>query len=101
LLSRSVDGTIKLWSPESMQAEKELAGLAREAQVLDLAEDGSAVLILNEDKRLYIWYGEPRLGPYVGPSVPVCAGALSPDSNVLYALRCEGNVELWQRQRLD
>jgi WD40 repeat protein len=101
MLSRSAEGTIKLWSPETMQAEKELTGLAREAQILDLAEDGSAVLILNEDKRLYIWYGEPRLGPYVGPSAPVCAGALSPDSNILYALRCEGNVELWRRQRPD
>lgn len=101
MVSRSTEGTIKLWSPESAQAEKELTGLAREAQILDATEDGSAVLILNEDKRLYIWYGEPRLGPYVGPSVPVCAGALSPDSNVLYALRCEGNVELWRRQRLD
>jgi Caspase domain len=101
MVSRSVDGTIKLWSPESLQAEKELTGLAREAQILDATEDGSAVLILNEDKRLYIWYGEPRLGPYVGPSAPVCAGALSPDSNVLYALRCEGNVELWRRQRPD
>ena len=99
MLSRSADGTIKLWSPETMQAEKELTGLAREAQILDLADDGSAVLILNDDKRLYIWYGEPRLGPYVGPSAPVCAGTLSPDSNVLYALRCEGNVELWRRQR--
>ncbi len=101
VLSRSVDGAVKLWSPETTKAEKELTGLARQAQILAAEEDGSAVLILNEDRRLYIWYGEPRLGPYIGPSGPVCAGALSADSNLLYALKCEGNVELWRRQRLD
>jgi Caspase domain len=101
MLSRSVDGAVKLWSPEATLPEKELTGLARQAQILDAAEDGSAVLILNEDRRLYIWYGEPRLGPYIGPSGPVCAGALSSDSNAVYALKCEGNVELWRRQRLN
>jgi hypothetical protein len=105
MLSRSIDGAVKVWSPATAtataQAEKELAGLSREARIVDAAEDGSAVLILNEDRRLYIWYGEPRLGPYVGPSGPVCAGALSADSNIVYALRCEGNVELWRRQRLE
>jgi len=101
MLSRSVDGTVKLWSPATALSEKEMSGLARQAQILDAAEDGSAVLILNEDRRLYIWYGEPRLGPYIGPSGPVCAGALSADTNVVYALKCEGNAELWRRQRLD
>jgi hypothetical protein len=101
MLSRSVDGAVKLWSPETMRAERELTGLARQAQILEAAEDGTAVLILNEDRRLYVWYGEPRLGPYIGPSGPVCAGALSADTNVVYALKCEGNVEVWRRQRLD
>lgn len=101
MLSRSIDGAVKLWSPATAQAENELAGLSREARIVDAAADGSAVLILNEDRRLYLWYGEPRLGPYIGPSGPVCAAALSADSNVVYALRCEGNVELWRRQRLE
>ena len=101
MLSRSIDGALKLWSLDTTQPDKELAGLSREASVVDFAEDGSAVLILNEDRRLYLWYGEPRLGPYIGPSGPVCAGALSADRNTVYALKCEGNVELWRRQRPD
>ena len=100
MLSRSIDGALKLWSPETARAEKELAGLAREAWILTAAEDDSGVLILN-DKRLYLWYGEPRLGPYIGPAGPVCAGALSADRDTVYALKCEGNVELWRRQRPD
>ena len=59
------------------------------------------MLILNEDKRLYLWYGDARLDPYVGPTGPVCAGALSPDRNTLYAAKCEGNVEVWRRQTLN
>jgi Caspase domain len=99
MLSRSVDGALKLWSPASGKTEKELAGLSRDAKILSVAEDGSAVLILNDDRRLYLWYGEPRLGPYIGPSGPVCAGVLSDGRDAVYALKCEGNVELWRRQQ--
>ena len=101
MISRSIDGAVKLWSPETMRAERELSGLPREARLLDAAKDGSAVLILNEDKRLHLWYGEARLGPYIGPAEPVCMGALSPDTDAVYALKCEGHVELWRRQRPD
>ena len=101
LISRSVDGVMKIWSPATSRVEHELTGLAREARVVDYSADGAVVLILNEDKRLYLWYGDARLDPYVGPTGPVCAGALSPDRNTLYAAKCEGNVEVWRRQTLN
>jgi hypothetical protein len=62
---------------------------------------GDTILILSGDRRLHIWSGEPRLPPYVGPPGPICDGALSGDGDTLYALKCEGNVELWRRQRLN
>jgi hypothetical protein len=99
MLSRSVDGALKIWSPATGKAVKELAGLSRDAKILSVAEDGSAVLILNDDHRLYLWYGEPRLGPYIGPSGPVCAGVLSDGRDSVYALKCDGSVELWHRQK--
>jgi WD40 repeat protein len=101
MLTRSIDGALKIWSPANGRVEREASGLARDAQIVDMAPDGSAVLVLGEDRRLYLWAGEPRLAPYIGPSGPVCFGALSPDHNTLFALKCEGNVELWRRQSLN
>jgi hypothetical protein len=101
IVTRSLDGGLKLWSPSDGQVLKEMNGLPRDARIIDVAKDGSAALILNEDQRLHVWYGEARLGPYVGPVGPVCAGALSPDHDTLYALKCNDHVEVWQRQPLE
>ncbi len=101
MLTRSVDGAMRIWSIETGRVEREVTGLAREAEIIDYAEDGAAVLVLGDDRRLHIWSGEPRLGPYVGPAATVCGGALSTDRDTLYALRCEGNVEVWRRERLN
>jgi len=98
LLSRSIDGVMKVWAANSGRVSFELTGLPRAASVQGIAQAAPVALILNEDKRLYLWSGEPRLGAYVGPSAPVCAGGLSPDANTIYALRCDGQLEVWRRR---
>ncbi|MBL8552300.1 MAG: caspase family protein [Hyphomonadaceae bacterium] len=100
MISRSVDGAIRIWSAASGRVERETE-LGRDASILSAEGAGAAILVLSGDRRLHIWAGEARLPPYVGPPGPICAGALSPDANTLYALKCEGNVELWRRQRLN
>jgi hypothetical protein len=35
------------------------------------------------------------------PAGPFCAGELSPGHDTLYALKCNGHVEVWQRQPLE
>lgn len=99
MITRSADGVLKMSASATGRVEKELVGLSRAAHIVDVSANGSAVLILNEDKRLYLWSGEPRLNPYIGPSGPVCGGGLSNDRTTLFALRCEGNVEVWRRPR--
>jgi WD40 repeat protein len=96
MMSRSIDGVVKVWSAANGRVERELGGLPRRATILQSSANG--VLVLNEDRRLYIWTGEPRLGTYVGPSVPVCGGSLSEDANTLYALTCDGSLEVWRRR---
>ena len=98
ILSRSVDGVMKVWSAGTGRVSFELTGLPRRASIAAVAESAAYALILNEDRRLYLWSGEPRLGAYVGPSAPVCAGALSPDANLVYAQRCDGQLEVWRRR---
>lgn len=98
ILSRSVDGVMKVWAAGTGRVSFELTGLPRRANIAAVATNSAYALILNEDKRLYLWSGEPRLGAYVGPSAPVCGGALSPDANLIYALRCDGVLELWKRR---
>ncbi len=97
MMSRSVDGDLKVWTAARGVVTRTLAGLPRSATIQHVrGQDG--VLILNEDKRLYIWNGEPRLGAYVGPSAPVCQGMLSEDGDTLYARRCDGALEVWRRR---
>lgn len=98
LLSRSIDGVMKIWSASTGAVAFELTGLPRGAVIQGVAKTASVALIRNEDKRLYLWTGEPRLGAYVGPSAPVCGSALSPDANMIYALRCDGALEVWRRR---
>lgn len=98
MISRSVDGVMKIWNASTGRVEAELSGLPRGAEPIGFAARARAVLILNEDKHLYIWNGEPRLGAYVGPSAPVCQGMLSEDANTLYARRCDGVLEVWRRR---
>lgn len=97
MLSRSVDGAVKVWAADSGQVQRELTGLPRGARILTVASAGPA-LILNEDRRIYVWTDEPRLGAYVGPSAPVCGAQISPDANMLYALKCDGELEVWRRR---
>lgn len=98
ILSRSIDGVMKVWAANTGRVSFELTGLPRRANIIAVAQSSAYALILNEDKRLYLWSGEPRLGAYVGPSVPVCGGAISPDANMVYALRCDGALEVWKRR---
>lgn len=98
ILSRSVDGVMKVWAADSGRVSFELTGLPRRASIQAVARAAPVALILNEDRRLYLWTGEPRLGAYVGPSVPVCGGALSADANTIYAQRCDGALEVWRRR---
>ncbi len=98
MMSHSVDGVVKVWSTARGTVERELTGLSRGASIQHVRSGPGAVLILNEDKHLYIWTGEPRLGTYVGPSAPVCGGQLSEDANTLYALKCDGALEVWRRR---
>ncbi|MDZ4777575.1 MAG: caspase family protein [Alphaproteobacteria bacterium] len=98
LLSRSIDGVMKVWAASSGAVAFELTGLPRRATIQGVAKNASVALILNEDRRLYLWTGEPRLGAYVGPSAPVCGGSLSPDANMVYAQRCDGQLEVWRRR---
>ncbi len=98
MMSHSIDGVVKVWSAARGTVERELTGLARGASIQHVLSDTGAVLILNEDKHLYLWTGERRLGTYIGPSAPVCYGRLSEDINTLYALRCDGALEVWRRR---
>jgi hypothetical protein len=100
MISHSVDGALVVWSPATGRVERETS-LGRDASILSAEGAGDTILILSGDRRLHIWSGEPRLPPYVGPPGPICDGALSGDGDTLYALKCEGNVELWRRQRLN
>ena len=98
MMSHSIDGVVKVWSVARGTVERELTGLPRRASIQHVLSDVGAVLILNEDKHLYVWTGEPRLGTYIGPSAPVCFGRMSEDANTLYALKCDGVLEVWRRQ---
>ncbi|MBL8552299.1 MAG: caspase family protein [Hyphomonadaceae bacterium] len=99
MMSRSIDGVVKVWAAATGRVERELTGLPRQAEIMHISDGGGGtVLIRSEDRRLYVWTGEPRLGAYVGPSSPVCAGALSEDANTLYAMRCDGALEVWRRR---
>jgi hypothetical protein len=98
MLTRSVDGVVKIWASANGRVERELTGLPRRAKIEGWSAAPAAFLILNEDQHLYVWTGEPRLGAYVGPSAPVCAGDLSADGNTLYARRCDGVLEVWRRR---
>jgi len=98
MMSHSIAGVVKVWSAAGGTVERELTGLSRRAAIQHVLSDRGAVLILNEDKHLYVWTGEPRLGTYVGPSAPVCFGQMSEDTNTLYALKCDGALEVWRRR---
>ncbi len=98
MLTHSVDGVVKVWASANGRVEHTLTGLPRTAKIAGWTAAPGAFLILNEDKHLYVWSGEPRLGAYVGPSAPVCAGDLSADGNTLYARRCDGVLEVWRRR---
>ncbi len=98
MMSRSVDGVIKIWSAANGKVERTLSGLSRKAKIAGFGARPGAVLILDEARRLYVWSGEPRLGAYVGPSSAVCSGELSSDANTLYALKCDGVLEVWRRR---
>lgn len=98
ILSRAIDGVMKVWSARTGAVVSELTGLPRAATIQGVAENAPVALIVNEDKRLYLWSGEARLGAYVGPSAPVCGGLLSADANTIYARRCDGQLEVWRRR---
>lgn len=101
MLSYGADGAIRIWSSATGRVEHELTGLPRAAQIVALTKDGSGVVILNEDRRLYVWYGDARLDPYVGPPGPVCDASISEDKATLYAVKCGGGVEVWRRTALN
>ena len=98
MLTHSVDGVVKIWSAANGAVERELSGLPRTARIVGWSAAPDALLILDADQHLYVWSGEPRLGAYVGPSAPVCAGDLSADADTLYARRCDGVLEVWRRR---
>lgn len=97
MMSRSFDGVVKVWDAKTGEIQREMSDLPRDASVQRVRGDIGTVLFLNEDQRLYVWNGEPRLGVYVGPSENVCRGDLSTDGNTLYARKCDGTLEIWQR----